>query len=112
MLPIILKIKLATSAAAGLAASAGVMPVPAHALAAVVIERTTAPVEVKLYDENLQVSATVGIRRDGAMDDATAAEVKHLFRCRQTGRARPIARRTLAMLADVAEKYDGRTIEF
>jgi uncharacterized protein YcbK (DUF882 family) len=113
MLPIILKLKLATSAAAGLAASAaGPMSVPAEAFAMVVVERATAPVEVKLYDENLQINATVGIRRDGTMDDATTAEVKHVFRCRQTNRERPIARRTLAMLADVADRYDTRTIEF
>src|SRR5262245_13008990 len=112
MLPIILKLKLATSAAAGLAAAAGPMPMPAGALAMVVTERAVAPVEVKLYDENLRVTATVGIRRDGAMDEATAAEVKHLFRCRQTNRERPIARKTLAMLADLADKYDSRTIEF
>lgn len=112
MLPILLKLKLATTAAAGLAAAASPVAVPADALAMTVAERTAAPIEVKLYDENLLVSATVGIRRDGTMDDATAAEVKHLFRCRTTGRQHPIARRTLAMLADLAEKYQPRTIEF
>jgi len=112
MLPIILKLKLATAAAAGLAAAASPVAAPADALAMTVAGRVAAPIEVKLYDENLQVSATVGIRRDGTMDDATAAEVKHLFRCRTTGRQRVIARRTLAMLADLAEKYQPRTIEF
>lgn len=112
MLPVILKLKLATTAAIGLAASASPAPVSAEALAMVVVERAASPVEVKLYDENLQVSATVGIHRDGTMDDETAAELKHLFRCRQTNREHAIARKTLAMLADVAEKYDGKTIEF
>jgi len=112
MLPIILKLKLATTAAAGLAASAAPVPVPVEALAMVVVERAAAPVEVKLYDENLRVSATVGIHRDGTMDEATAATVKHMIRCRQTGREHPIARKTLAMLADLAEKYGPRTIEF
>ncbi|HET7504326.1 MAG TPA: DUF882 domain-containing protein [Kofleriaceae bacterium] len=111
MLPVILKLKLATTAAVGLAASAG-PPIPVEAISAVAIERAASPVEVKLFDENLRINATVGIRRDGTMDEATAAEVKHLFRCRQTGRERPIARRTLAMLADIAEKYEPRTIEF
>lgn len=112
MLPIVLKLKLATTAAAGLFAAAAPVPVPAEAVAMTVVARAAAPVEVKLYDENLLVHATIGIRRDGTMDDATAAQVKHLFRCRQTNRERPIARRTLAMLADLAEKYDTRTIEF
>jgi uncharacterized protein YcbK (DUF882 family) len=112
MLPVILKLKLATTAAIGLAASASPAPVSAEALAMVVVERAASPVEVKLFDENLRVSATVGIRRDGKLDDETAADVKHLFRCRQTNRERPIARKTLAMLADIAEKYEGKTIEF
>ena len=62
MLPIILKLKLATAAAAGLAAAATPVTVPADALAMTVAERAAAPIEVKLYDENLQISATVGIR--------------------------------------------------
>src|ERR1044071_268199 len=111
MLPIILKLKLATTAAAGLTAAAIPLPMPAEALAMTIVERATAPVEVKRHDENLESDAPVAIRRDGTMDDATAAEVKHLFRCRQTGRAHVIARRTLAMLADIADKYD-RPIEF
>jgi uncharacterized protein YcbK (DUF882 family) len=112
MLPVILKLKLATTAAVGLAASASPVPIPAEAIAMVVVERATSPVEVKLFDENLRVNATIGIRRDGTMDEQTAAEVKHLFRCRQTNRERPIARRTLAMLADLAAKYESRPIEF
>jgi len=111
MLPVILKLKLATTAAAGLAAAASPVPGSAEAVAMVVAVRATAPVEVKLYDENLRVTATVGIRRDGTVDEATAADVKHLFRCRQTHRERPIARRTLAMLADLAEQYEPRPIE-
>jgi uncharacterized protein YcbK (DUF882 family) len=112
MLPILLKLKLATAAAAGLAAASSPGAVPADALVMTVVERAAAPIEVKLYDENLRVGATVGIQRDGTMDDATAAEVKRLFRCRTTGRQHAIARRTLAMLADLAEKYEPRTIEF
>lgn len=112
MLPVILKLKLATTAAVGFAASASPLPVSADALAMLVVERQSTPVEVKLFDENHRVHATVGIRRDGTMDAQTAAQVRHLFRCRQTNHERPIARRTLAMLADLAERYEGKTIEF
>lgn len=112
MLPILLKLKLATTAAAGLAVAGSPVPMPADAIALTVVARAASPVEVRLYDENLRIDAAVAIRRDGTMDDATAAEVKHLFRCRQTGREHAIARRTLAMLADVAERYAPRTIEF
>lgn len=112
MLPIILKLKLATTAAVGLAASASPLPVSAQAIAVTMVEREVAPVEVRLFDENRQLHATVGIHRDGSTDAATAAQVKHLFRCRMTNRERPIAKQTLAMLADVAERYEGKTIEF
>ena len=115
MLPALLKLKLATTAAVGVAASsggAGGAPVSVEALATLVVTRATTPVEVRLFDENLRVHASVGIHRDGTMDEATAAEVTRLVRCRQTNHARPIARRTLAMLADLAERYAGKTIEF
>ncbi len=45
MLPVILKLKLATSAAPGLAASASPAPMPSQAFAAVIAERAAAPVE-------------------------------------------------------------------
>jgi uncharacterized protein YcbK (DUF882 family) len=112
MLPVLLKLKLATTAAVGLAASASPAPLAAEALATMVVERATSPVEVKLYDENLQVNATIAIRRDGTMDPLTAAQVKHLFRCRQTNREHALAKKTLAMLADLADLYDDKTIEF
>ena len=112
MLPIALKLKLVTTAAIGLASSASPAPQPAEAVAVTTVERASLPIEVKLFDENLGVHATVGIRRDGMMDEQTASELKHLFRCRQTNREHAIARRTLAMLADLAEQYDTKTIEF
>jgi len=66
MLPILLKLKLATAAAAGLAAASSPGAVPADALVMTVVERAVAPVEVKLYDENLRVASTVGIVRYSA----------------------------------------------
>ena len=112
MLPVVIKLKVATTAAFSLAAATSPIPLPAESLSMVVVERSTEPVEVKLYDENLHVHATVGIKRDGTMDEATQKEVTHLFRCRQTGREHAIATRTLAMLADLAEKYDDKTFEY
>jgi uncharacterized protein YcbK (DUF882 family) len=112
MLPALLKLKLAMAAAAGVAATTGGAPLAAEAVAMVTAERAAEPVEVALFDENLQVHARVAIRRDGSMDAPTALAVKHLFRCRQTERERPIAQKTLAMLADLADRYHGKTIEF
>jgi uncharacterized protein YcbK (DUF882 family) len=112
MLPLLLKIKLLTTAMTGWTAASSPVPMPAEAMAVAFQVRAATPVEVKLYDENLRVSATVLIRHDGTSDDATTKEIRHLFRCRVTNRERPIARKTLMMLADIAEMYDGKTVEF
>ena len=68
--------------------------------------------EVRLYDENLRVHATVDIGLDGSTDAATTKQLTHLFRCRQSGREHAISRKTLALLAEVATRYPGKTIEF
>lgn len=112
MLPILLKIRLTTMAMAGWTAAASPVPLPMEAVAMVFQQRAATPVEVKLYDENLHVNASVLIDHDGNSDEATTRELRHLFRCRVTNRERPIARKSLMMLADVAEMYEGKTIEF
>lgn len=112
MVPGILEIKLATTMMAGWMAAASPVPVPASVVALALEARVGSPVEVKLYDENLRVDATVLLNRDGTADEATAKEVRHLFRCRATNREGHIHQRTLAMLADVADRYEGETIEF
>ena len=95
----------------GWAAASSPVPLPGM-YAAALTERAVQPVQVKLYDENLRVHATVAINPDGSTDEATEKEIRHLFRCRMTGRERHIAQRTLAMLADVAQKYPDKVIEF
>lgn len=112
MLPIILKIRLATMAMAGWSAAASPFPMPASTVAMVFAGDTAAPVAVDLYDENDHQAGTVAIWRDGSTDPATAAEIKRLFRCRTTHREKMIAQKTLAMLADVADHYEGKTIEY
>lgn len=104
MLPVIAQLR----AAATLMSLAAPAPVPV----APMIESALEPVEVPLFDENRNVHAVVAIRRDGSMDDDTASEVKHLFRDQFTDREHVIAPKTLAMLADVAEHWHGKTIEF
>jgi uncharacterized protein YcbK (DUF882 family) len=112
MLPILLKIRLTTMAMAGWTAAASPVPMPMDAVTMVYQQRAASPVEVKLYDENLHVNASVLIDHEGNSDEETTREIHHLFRCRVTNRERPIARKTLMMLADVAEMYEGKTIEF
>lgn len=112
LLPIALKLKLAAMAMAGWSAAASPMPLPADAVATMLATDTAGPVQVSFYDENDHQAGTLAIWRDGAVDAQTAAQVKRLFRCRHTWREKAIAPKTLAMLADVAEQYPGRAIEY
>ena len=101
-----------TTAMAGWTAAASPAPLPAQALATVLAVDAASPIAVSLYDENDHQRGTVAIWRDGSTDAGTAAEVKHLFRCRTTHRQKMIAKQTLAMLADVSQHYPGKTIEY
>ena len=112
MLPILIKIRLLTTAMTGWTAAAAPMPMPAQLVATVMTSDSMAPIEVSLYDENDHQTGTVAIWRDGDTDDAPHAEIKRLFRCRTTHREKMIAQKTLAMLADVSEHYPGKTIEY
>lgn len=112
VLPIILKIKLMTSAMAGWTAAASPMPLPAEAVATLFAGHMSSPVPVDLYDENDHQRGLVAVWRDGSTDEATTAELKKLFRCRKTHREKTIKKATLAMLADVSERHGGKTIEY
>ena len=112
MLPIILKIRLTTMAMAGWTAGVSPMPLPTDAVATLVAGTNATPVEVKLYDENDKQKGTVAIWRDGQTDESTEVELMRLFRCRRTHREAVMARVTLGMLADVADRYPDKTVEF
>src|SRR3982751_6845367 len=112
MLPIILKIKLATTAMAGWSAAASPVPLPASAVATLFAGNASAPVPVSLYDENDHQQGVVAIWRDGATDEATTTEIKKLFRCRKTHREHMLRQGTLAMIADIQDHYTGKTIEY
>jgi uncharacterized protein YcbK (DUF882 family) len=111
LLPILIKLKLATTAVAGWTVAATPAPVPFGAFAVALAADAGAPVGVALYDENDHQQGTVAIWRDGWTDDDTSAELKRLFRCRTTHREKLLAQKTLAMLADISERY-GKTIEY
>jgi uncharacterized protein YcbK (DUF882 family) len=112
MIPLLLKVRLMTMAMSGWMAASSPVPIPMTSVAHAFDVRAATPVEVKLYDENLRVHATVLIDHQGNSDAETTKEIRHLFRCRRTNAERAIARKTLLMLADVAERYEGKTIEF
>lgn len=118
-------IRLVESIMAGWLATASPVPTAAAAAAATVTTPTNAasdaapaegpaegPIEVLLHDENAKEDATLWINRDGTTDEANAAEVRRLFRCRRTHKEREIAPGTLAMLADIATRYPGKRIEY
>jgi uncharacterized protein YcbK (DUF882 family) len=112
LLPILLKIHVATTMMASFTAASSPIPLPTAALATVFEGELAAPVEVSFYDENDHQAGTVAIWRDGSTDDETTAQIKKLFRCRTTWREKAIAPKTLAMLADVSEHYSGKVIEY
>jgi uncharacterized protein YcbK (DUF882 family) len=111
MVPTILELKLAATLMSGWMAASSPVPVPAQSVALMMEAKAASPVEVNLYDENLKVSERVLLDRDGSADPRTTRRLTDLFRCRITGRRAPMAKRTLAMLADLAERYEGKTIE-
>ena len=112
MIPILLKLKLMTTAMAGWTAASSPAPLPVQTVATVVAVDSAAPIAVSLFDENEHQQGTIAIWRDGSTDAATATQVKQLFRCRTTHRQKMMAKKTLAMLADVAQHYPGKTIEY
>src|SRR5688572_23792399 len=79
-------------------------------LAAMTADAET-PVTVDLFDENHQEWTTVTIGRDGSLDKANAKKIKHVFRCKRSQRRHMIAKRTLAMFADVAARWRGHQID-
>jgi uncharacterized protein YcbK (DUF882 family) len=112
MVPILIKIKIMTTAMAGWTAAAAPAPMPAQAVATVVNAEVAGPVAVHLNDENDHQKGTIAVWRDGATDAATKVVVKKLFRCRKTFHEKLMAQQTLAMLADVQDHYPDKTIEY
>jgi len=70
------------------------------------------PVDVTLYDANHKETHHVQIARDGTVSAEDRAELQHAFRCRRSHRERKIDRDLLAMIAQVADHFEGHTIEY
>lgn len=71
-----------------------------------------AQVEVTIFNVNYPETITVRIGKDGAVDDATRKQLERTFKCKRTKRQHAIDRGLLVMLADVAARYPGKTIEY
>jgi uncharacterized protein YcbK (DUF882 family) len=112
MLAATLELKLAAALMGGWFQAATPVVVPTVDVALAVDAHVSSPVEVVLHDANRRgVEVTVVIRRDGTADPETTKQLTHLFRCRSE-REKAIATRTLAMLADVSDHFEGKPIEF
>ncbi|CAN5773626.1 hypothetical protein BH11MYX2_BH11MYX2_24970 [soil metagenome] len=112
MLPLLVKMRLTTMAMAGFSAASSPAPLPIASITVGFAERAATPVDVVLYDENLHVHANVVIDHQGNSDIVTTMQIRQLFHCRKSQKQHVIARKTLMMLADVQEMYEGKTIEF
>jgi uncharacterized protein YcbK (DUF882 family) len=85
---------------------------PAARTTRVVIEPLPVPpVTVTLANVNTDETATFQIGRAGELRPEEAAQVKTFFRCRRTGKEKTMAPGVLALLAEVALRWPGRTIE-
>jgi len=66
---------------------------------------------VHVYNSNTREYATFHIDATGHYPAEEKQSVKHLFRCRRTGRRHKMHPRVLRILADLAARYPGHTIE-
>lgn len=113
MTTIIVEVKLATTAMAGLMAASSPVPLPAETIALALATHAASPVELEFVDGNRfpRFSQKLVVERDGTTDAATAATFAEMFQCLHTHRKREMAPRTLAILAEVYEKW-GAPIEY
>ncbi|HET6612663.1 MAG TPA: DUF882 domain-containing protein [Kofleriaceae bacterium] len=63
------------------------------------------------FVKNQRTFATFVLPQSGVLNAGAAHRLSRLFRCRRTGRRRPIAAGLVAMIADVSAHYPGKVIE-
>lgn len=67
--------------------------------------------EVSIYNKNSSQEATFRITDDGIVHPEDAAALNRFFACRRSGRKKAMEAGVLAMLVDVARRFDGHTVE-
>lgn len=70
-----------------------------------------ATVAVTVYDVNHAVTKVFYIGRDGSVEEAVRQDIERMFRCKRTDKQHTIDQGSLAMFADVAARYPGKTFE-
>jgi uncharacterized protein YcbK (DUF882 family) len=68
-------------------------------------------IEVPLENVNTGEVATFSVGADGEVAPETRAALDRFFRCKRTGRTKPMSPQVLALVAAVAERFPGRVIE-
>lgn len=68
-------------------------------------------VAVKVFDVNHRQTKVFQIGRDGTVDESTRKDIEEMFRCKRTKHRHTIDQGSLAMFADVASRYPGKTFE-
>ncbi len=111
MLAAVIPIKLATTILSGWIAASAPIPLPGVALALAFDQEAAQPVELVIHDSNRGgIETAILLERDGSpYNDEMAALIAHVFRCR-TDHEHAIAKRTLAMLAAIGERW-GKPID-
>ena len=111
MLAAIIHLKLATHLMSGWVANSMPVPMPAAVIALAFDAHIASPVEISIHDINRRDGwSTIVVERDGSYDAPMKKKIAHVFRC-TTEAEHVIARKTLAMLAAVSERYAGHQIE-
>jgi uncharacterized protein YcbK (DUF882 family) len=68
-------------------------------------------VHVTLYSVNKKETLTIDLPVDGIVDPELGQELAHFFRCLRRQREKPMSAGVLGLLADIARKFPGQTIE-
>jgi len=68
-------------------------------------------IAVRVENVNTDEQTTFFIGPDGRTRADQAAAIESFFRCRRTGRHKPLADGVLAMLVDIARRWPGKVIE-
>ena len=104
-------LRAAAMAASGPVTVPAAMAVPAVAAATASASASPPTVMVILHDVNHGDRVDLDIGLDGSVDEPTADRLAKLMRCKRTDQQHRIEPATLAMLAAVAQRYPGQSIE-
>lgn len=86
-------------------------PLPAPKRAVAIEPLPSGEVDVQVENVNTRETATFSIAPSGRTRPEQAIAIETFFRCRRTGKHRPLGDGVLALLVDVAQRWPDRVIE-